>query len=221
MGALPFSRLDQVYRALQAAVDNLRREGAAPERAVRAVRPQLDERCAACAKQLAGHGAPAAPERGAALGGEAYTAYRQLAQAAPDGELAAVLGLEALLVSAGGASLPAAVRDAAAAAELDSLAARLRYLHAWQSAVVGALPPPQALRERGAADKAFDAFVRSRFPMLVTKEGELLKLKTSAQRLAALPGDAGEAARKLEGAVQRLAEDFGAYSRALLDARGP
>lgn len=221
VGGLPFSRLDQVFRALQAAVDNLRREGAAPETALRSVRAQLDERCAAYARQLAAQAAPAAPERAAALGGEAYATYRQLSQAAPEGELSAVLGLEGLLAAAGSASLPAPVRDAVATAELTSLAARIRFLHGWQAAVVGALPPPQSLRERGTADKVFDAFVKSRFPMLVTKEGELLKLKTTAQRLAALPGESGEAARKLEGAVQRLAEDFGAFSRTLLDARGP
>jgi hypothetical protein len=49
------------------------------------------------------------------------------------------------------------------------------------------LPSPDAVKDRAEADRAFEALLKSRLPMLVTREGELVKLKSAASRLAQEP----------------------------------
>ena len=39
--------------------------------------------------------------------------------------------------------------------------------------------PPEEVSGRAEADKAFDKLVKSRFPMLATKEGELVRLQAA------------------------------------------
>jgi hypothetical protein len=124
-----------------------------------------------------------------------------------------------LFAAAGVAPFAAELRDAVAEAEVASLGARVRFLRGWLTQLFNALPQPEALRTRADADRAFDQLVKSRLPMLVTREGEWVRLKAAAVRLASEPGERGHAAQKVESMVDTMAEEFMSYARRLLDAR--
>lgn len=215
-----FGRLDEYARAVQAVIDNLRREGASVEAGLRAAREVLEQRLATHLSTALVAPRTPPPDGPQALSGEAYTAYRQqLAAPAPDGELLAFTRLSELLVGAGLPPLGQDTRDQVANAEVASLVVRARFLRGWLSQLLGSLPQPQDLKSRADADRAFDALVKSRMPMLVTREGELVRLKASAARLSGEADERGQAAQKVEGLVQGMAEDFMGYARRLLDAR--
>jgi hypothetical protein len=161
-----------------------------------------------------------APQPAQVSSGEAYTAYRQqLSASALDGEVSAVEALDGILQQGGLAILRSELKEALTQAEVVSLGARVRYLRAWLSALLARLPEPAQIKTRNEADQAFDAFVRSRFPMLVTREGELLRLNTSLAQLDRLPAPLQQQARDLDQVLRTTAEDFGTYSRDLLEAR--
>ncbi|MBE2249473.1 MAG: AAA family ATPase [Myxococcus sp.] len=215
-----FTRLEQLVRTVEAVVDNLRREGAAPEVCVRGVRELIEGRV----KELA-RAANVAPRHGAleaqqVVNGEAYQAYRQqLAAPAPDGDLLAFKNLSSLLEGLGGPPLSSQLREGLAAGELTWLLSRARYLRAWLTQLLQRLPSPDAIKDRAEADRAFEVLLKSRLPMLVTREGELVKLKAAATRLSAEPGERGETAKKIEASIELIAEEFQVFSRQLLDAR--
>ena len=219
----PFTRLEQLSRAITTVVDNLRREGCAVEPTLLASRKTLEDRIASYAAGIAKAPAVQHPDVQQVMGGEAYLIYRQqLAANAPDGELSALQSLETLL----GPATPKrqrffgpAVRDSLSMAELSSLANRIRFLRSWLSQLLGSLPAPEEMSGRGEADKAFDKLVKSRFPMLATKEGELVRLQAGVGRLVEEPGERGDAARKLDQALRGIAEDFASFSKRLLEAR--
>ena len=84
-------------------------------------------------------------------------------------------------------------REALAQAELASLAGRVRFLRSWLSQLLGSLPAPEDMNGKADADRAFDKLVKSRFPMLATKEGELVKLQAALNRLLDEPGELAQA----------------------------
>ncbi len=219
----PFTRLEQLSRAITTVVDNLRREGCTVEGTLASSRKTLEDRIAAYATAVSKTPAVQHPDVQQVMGGEAYLVYRQqLAANAPDGELAALQSLEQLLAPAtprGQRFFSPQVRDALSVAELTSLANRIRFLRSWLSQLLGSLPAPEEMSGRNEADKAFDKLVKSRFPMLATKEGELVRLQAGVARLVDEPGDRGENARKLDQALRGIAEDFASFSKRLLEAR--
>jgi hypothetical protein len=218
----PFTRLEQLSRAITTVVDNLRREGCAVEPTLLSSRKTLEDRIAAYAAALAKSPSVQHPDVQQVMGGEAYLIYRQqLSNNAPDGELTALQSLETLLgpVTKGQRFFNPMVRDALSVAELTSLANRIRFLRSWLSQLLGSLPAPEEMSGRGEADKAFDKLVKSRFPMLATKEGELVKLQAGVGRLVEEPGERGDSARKLDQALRGIAEDFASFSKRLLEAR--
>lgn len=215
-----FKRLEDLVRTLEAVVDNLRREGASPEVCLRGARELID----GCVRELAR--AANQPPKVSAVDaqhvatGEAYQAYRQqLLAPAPDGDLLAFKNLDALLTGLGSPPLSGELRDTLAAGELTWLLGRARYLRSWLTQLLQRLPAPEAVKSRADADRAFEALLKSRLPMLVTREGELVRLRAAASRLAAEPGERGELARKVEASVELIAEEFQLFSRQLLDAR--
>jgi MoxR-like ATPase len=215
-----FSRLEQLVRTVEAVAENLRREGASAEVCVRAVRELIEGRVKDLARVANQPPKLAGPEGGQVVSGEAYQAYRQqLAAPAPDGDLLAFKNLTSLLHGLGAPALPTALRDALATGELTWLVARARYLRAWLTQLLQRLPPPDQVKDRGEADRAFEVLLKSRLPMLVTREGELVKLKAAASRLAMEAGERGETAKKVESSVELIAEEFQVFSRQLLDAR--
>jgi MoxR-like ATPase len=219
LAAAQFTRLDQLTRALQPVVDNLRREGASVEAGVRTVRGPIETRVREYVKGIQAPRSTSA-DANQILNGEAYTVYRQTLSAnAPDGEVKALDGLCALLVEAGSPALPSELREQLATAEIASIITRVRYLRTWLSQLLSALPDPRELKHKVDADRAFDALVKSRFPLLVTKEGEFVRLETSLRRLTGEPGERGEAVLKLEQTMRALAEDFMGFAKQLLDAR--
>jgi hypothetical protein len=204
---------------LQTVIENLRREGASVEAGMRAARAPLEARVRA---YLSGLSAPrsSAFEGKQVFSGEAYHAYRQsLAASALDGEGRALQALSALLVESGAAPLPKELLEQTATAEFASLTARVRYLRTWLAQLLSALPEPEGLGSRADADRAFDLLVKSRFPMLVTKEGELVRLDTALRRLATEAGERGDAVAQLASTVLALGEDFMGFSKRLLDVR--
>jgi hypothetical protein len=223
ISSAPFTRLEQLSRAISTVVDNLRREGCSIEPTLVASRTILEDRIATYAQGLAKSSVVQHPDLQQVLGGEAYLVYRQqLAANAPDGELSALQSLEKLL----GPSSPQApgffsakVRDALSTAELASLESRVLFLRSWLSGLLGSLPAPEEMSGRSQADKAFDKLVKSRFPMLATKEGELVRLQAGIARLVDEAGERGNAARKLDQALRGIAEDFASFSKRLLEAR--
>ena len=218
----PSQRIEQLSRVVQAVLDNLRREGCPTEPALRMSRGLLEARVKELALNAAAPQvrAPAAVE---VLSGAAYQAYRQqVAALAPEGELAAFSALDSSLgqaVGDGAAFFSDEVRESMAGLELASLGARVRYLRSWLSQLLGSLPAPEELVGRTDADRTFEKLVKSRFPMLATREGELVRLEAALRRLADEPGEKGAAARQLNAALRGVAEDFASYSRRLLEAR--
>ncbi|MFZ5446945.1 MAG: AAA family ATPase [Myxococcota bacterium] len=215
----PFQKLEQLVRLMQGAMDNLRREGAAPEAALRATRDDVERRVRAYAQGLA----PAklqAPDSARVLTGEAYSFYRtQLSTQAIEGELSSLSSIEELLRTVRAQPLPADVRELIANAEVGSVGVRVRYLWSWWSLIERNLPEPQKLSAGTEAEKTFDALVKSRFPLLVTREGELVRLGAALGRLASEPGQRGEVVRSLSEELRACEEAFATFSRALIDAR--
>lgn len=217
-----FTKLEQLVRGLTTVVEALRREGSSPELAMQANLKILEERVTQHCTALAKPAQLGAPDVQQVLGGEAYLAYRQqLAANAPDGELSALAGLESLVTPLLGGRRPfgPGPRDALANAEVGSLASRVRFLRSWLSQLLGSLPAPEDMSGRADADRAFDKLVKSRFPMLATKEGELVRLQAALNRLLDEPGERGEASKKLDQALRGIAEDFASFSKRLLEAR--
>ncbi|MBL8919203.1 MAG: AAA family ATPase [Myxococcaceae bacterium] len=215
-----FNRLEQLVRTVEAVVENLRREGASAEVCVRGVRELIEGRVKELARVANLPPKLAGPEGAQVVSGEAYQAYRQqLAAPAPDGDLLAFRNLTSLLNGLGAPALPPPLRDALATGELTWLLARARYLRAWLTQLLQRLPAPDQVKDRGEADRAFEVLLKSRLPMLVTREGELVKLKATASRLASEPGERGETAKKVEASLELIAEEFQVFSRQLLDAR--
>ncbi len=219
--AAPFSRIEQLTVACQQLAEALRQEGLEAERLIGAQRELLEARLREYSKTLS-TGAQAATAVGGAEG-EAHLAYRKRFGPAqvPDGETLALRGLEERLLNghAPAERLSEELRRAVAQAELDSLGQRVRFLTGWYAHLQTQLPAATALASPQEADKAFDRLVRSRFPLLTVKEGELARLLAAAAALKPLSGELGQSAGALESAVQRLAEDFGHFSKQLLDAR--
>jgi MoxR-like ATPase len=214
-----FARLDELTRAVQVVVDNLRREGVSVAVALEAAAPRLAQRIHQHVEALQVSASPP-PTARQALSGEAYSVYRErLAARAPDGELLALSQLVALLAASGAPPLEPALREAVASAEVASLDARGHFLRAWLAELLGALPPAEAVKERAAADRTFDALVKSRLPALVTREGELVRLAATAARLADEPGERGRTARAVTQAIEVMGADFMTYARQVLDAR--
>ncbi|MFT3709286.1 MAG: AAA family ATPase [Archangium sp.] len=215
--AQPVQRLEGLQVTLQSVTDDLRREGAAAEPAIRAAAPELERRVTEYVQKL---DAPKAvgPDANRALTGEAYNAYRtQVATQTFEGEGAALTRITAQLREAAAAPLPAELLTHVAAVELRSIEARLGFLVAWWQAVQGGLTA-QGMKTQAEADRGFDLLVKSRFPQLVTREGELVRLLGAINRLST--ADA-ERAAGLRQTVAQLEEAFGRFSRALLDARAP
>ena len=79
--------------------------------------------------------------------------------------------------------------------------------------------PLEKLRSGADSDKAFDALVKSRFPLLVTREGEFVRLGAALARLVQEPGDRGEIVRLLGQDAHRCEEAFSRFSRRLIDSR--
>ncbi|MEW5737798.1 MAG: AAA family ATPase [Myxococcota bacterium] len=216
----PFARLDELTRAVQAVADNLKREGASVDAGLRAVRELVERRVDEHVRTTLVPPRTPPPEAQPAFSGEAYTVYRQqLAASAPDGELLALSNLSGLFTGASLPPLSSELRDAVATAEVTSLVARVRFLRGWLTQLFNSLPQPEALRSRADADRAFDQLVKSRLPMLVTREGEWVRLKAAAGRLTSEPGERGQAAQKVESMVDTMAEEFMSYARRLLDVR--
>jgi hypothetical protein len=159
-----------------------------------------------------------APPR--ALTGEAYVDYRAaFVSDSVEGELGAVTTIEALLVRGETAGLAERLRNAVAATELERAAGRIRFLTTWLDAVTAQLPDPAKITRRSEANQAFSALVKSRLPLLMVKEGELLRIGSSLEALAALAGPAAARAEELSGALRRFSEAFGDFSKTLLDKR--
>lgn len=213
----PFKTLDQFVRLIQSAVDDLQREGASPAPALRTSRDAIEQRL-----QTWGAGLPTpravAVEAPKALSGEAYTFYRQqLAAQSVEGELAALTTLDTLLRSVGALPIAAELREHIANVEVQSIGARVRYLASWWTQVQAGLA--DKTKSAAEADKGFDALVKSRFPMLVTREGELVRLEAALKRVNQEPGERGESVRALTDEVRRCDEAFARFSRTLIDAR--
>jgi MoxR-like ATPase len=216
----PFNRLEQLVRTVEAVVDNLRREGASPEICLRNVRELIEGRVKELARVANVAPKLAAPEAQQVTNGEAYQIYRQqLVAPAPDGDLLAYKNLSSLLKELGGPPMSLQLRDGLAAGELTWLLSRARYLRSWLTQLLQRLPSPDQVKDRAEADRAFEMLLKSRLPMLVTREGELVRLGAAASRLAAEAGERGETAKKVEVSIALVAEEFHVFSRQLLDVR--
>jgi hypothetical protein len=215
-----FTRLSELSAALQRVVDALNREGAAPEAALEGVRELLLARIEAYSKSL-----PAPPKSELPAGprlasGQAYLDYQSLTNGAFDGDLLALRHITELLERARpGQAVPAPMKAAVATTELASLTHRVAFLRHWLDGLLGSLPKAEDVSGPAEADKAFDALVKSRFPLLVTREGELLKLDGAVSRFVQDDGPHAKAASSVARTLRTVAEDFQTYARTVLDAR--
>jgi hypothetical protein len=106
-----------------------------------------------------------------------------------------------------------------AQAEFVFLQTRIKFLRSWLTQLLTALPAPDSLTQKVEVDKTFERLVRSRFPLLALKEGELVRLKGSVDVLGSMPGDLGEHARKLGAQLRGIDDDFTRFSKQLLELR--
>ncbi|MDP2272079.1 MAG: AAA family ATPase [Archangium sp.] len=216
----PFGKLEQLLRMMQGVVDNLAREGASPNAALRVARDEVERRVTSYAEGLT---APkgVAPDAAKILSGEPYTFYRQqLSAHAIEGDLNALKSIDDLLRSVGAVPLAPEARELVANAEVQSLGVRVRYLSTWWGLVEAALPLDK-LRSPADADKAFDGLVKSRFPLLVTREGEFVRLGSAIARLSHESGQRAEVIRALLDESRKCEEAFSRFSRRLIDSRTP
>ncbi|WP_426751592.1 AAA family ATPase [Myxococcus sp. Y35] len=224
LSSTPFERIEQYGRAVQSVAENLRREGVPVEAVFTECREVIESRLREHARRLSREVSSPPPAAMSVLNGDAYVFYRgEFAANAPDGELAALLGLDGQLSPSRGIAAPGflseAVRAAVAHAELSFVQTRVKYLRSWLTQLLTALPPPESLTERSEAERTVDRLVRSRFPMLALKEGELVRLRGVLALLGSMPGDLGEGARRLEQQLRGIDEDFGRFSRQVLERR--
>jgi len=214
LGNAAFVRLEEFQRLMQVVLDNLNHEGAAPGPALRFARARFEFKLQEHIERLGAQRA-VVPAETKALNGEAYQYYRaNLSTQAEEGEFAALTAIDGLLTRAGLAPLPTRFRELVSAAELRAVGLRVRYLNGWWNSLEDALKNDTALNPH----QLFDALVKSRFPSLVTREGELVRLESTLNRLS----DAVDKAEQLAAMSKELADidaDFAAYSRKLIDSR--
>ena len=224
LSTVPFERIDQLSRTVQSVAGNLRREGLSPEPVFVECREVLETRLREYVRNLGREVASPAPAPQTAINGEAYHFYRgDFSAHVRDGEFSALLGLDGQLAFARSGSatffLSESVREAVARVDLSFVQTRLKFLRGWLSQLLTALPAPQTAQNRAAADHIFDRLVRSRFPLLTLKEGELVRLKGVLGVLMAHAGEVGESARKLDGVLRGIDDDFARFSKQLLELR--
>jgi MoxR-like ATPase len=225
LSTTPFERIEQYARAVQTVAENLRQEGLAPELVLHECRDIMEARLIEHARTLAREVASPPPAPSAVINGDAYTFYRNsFSVRAPDGELGALLGLDSQLAFARPPSaasfLSDSVRQAVAQAELTFAHTRIKYLRSWLTQLLTALMPElEALKARSDAERTFERLVRSRFPLLALKEGELVRLRGVLGTLSAIQGELGESARKLSLQLHGIDEDFGRFSKRVLELR--
>ncbi|NVJ02917.1 AAA family ATPase, partial [Myxococcus sp. AM009] len=224
LSSTPFERIEQYGRAVQSVAENLRREGVSLDAVFSECREVIESRLREHAQLLTREVPGPPPASTSVLNGDAYVFYRgDFAAKAPDGELSALLGLDGQLAANHGGAAPGflseAVRSAVAQAELGFVQTRVKYLRSWLTQLLTSLPSPESMTERADAERTVDRLVRSRFPMLALKEGELVRLRGVLALLGTMPGDLGEGARKLEGQLRGIDEDFGRFSRQVLARR--
>ncbi|MDY7230781.1 AAA family ATPase [Hyalangium rubrum] len=225
LSTTPFERIEQYARAVQTVAENLRQEGLSPESVLHECREAMENRLIEHARSMSRDVASPPPAPSAVVNGDAYAFYRNtFSVRAPDGELAALLGLDSQLAFARQASaasfLSDNVRQAVAQAELAFAHTRIKYLRSWLTQLLTALLPElEALKGRTEAERAFERLVKSRFPLLALKEGELVRLRGVLGTLGAMQGELGEAARKLAQQLRGIDEDFGRFSKRVLELR--
>ena len=214
----PFAHLEQLQRLIQGVIDNLEREGASPGSALRVARDEVERRVGAYARALTPPKV-VAPDTTRVLAGDAYTFYRQqLSAQAIEGELTALKAIDALLRSVGAVPLNPEAREQIANAEVQSLGVRVRYLSSWWTMIETALPLPKT-RGTAESEKAFDSLVKSRFPLLVTREGEFVRLTAALSRLKEETGQRGEVIVSLNEEAARCQDAFARFSRQVIDGR--
>lgn len=219
VASVAFNRLEQLARAIEPVLDTLEREGVAVPAAIVEARDVIEHRII---QHLQGLKPPRAtsPDTIQIVNGEAYSQYRQIVSAnAPDGETEALAMLSQRFTEVGSPPLSPELAAAAANVEVASLVLRVRYLRSWLAQLLANLPVPEEIKGKAEADRAFDALVKSRFPMLVTREGELVRLDSAAQRLVHESGERGETVTKLVNTIRAIGEDFMSYAKRLLDVR--
>jgi hypothetical protein len=214
LGNAAFTRLEEFQRLMQVVLDNLNREGAAPGPALRFARGRFEFRLQEHIERL-GVQRAVVPAETKALNGEAYQYYRaNLSTQTEEGEFAALTAIDGMLTRTGLAPLPTQFRELVSAAELRAVGLRVRYLNGWWNSLEDALQNDTALNP----NQLFDALVKSRFPSLVTREGELVRLASTLNRLGDAAGKAEQLAA-LSKELTSLATDFVTYSRKLIDSR--
>ncbi|WP_225411422.1 AAA family ATPase [Stigmatella hybrida] len=225
LSSTPFERIEQFARAVQMVAENLRQEGLAPEAILLECRAIIESRITEHARTLSRDVASPAPTPASILSGEAYTFYRStFSVRVPDGEFAALQGLNHQLTSAtpgpAVAFLSAGVLQGVAQAELVFVHTRIKYLRSWLTQLLSTLLPElETLKARAEAERTFERLVRSRFPLLALKEGEVVRLRGVLGVLSAMDGELGEAAGRLTLQLSGIDEDFGRFSKRVLELR--
>lgn len=219
-----FDRIDALARAVQSVMETLRREGISAERAVAETRAVIEKRVEGYANVAAKATDAPQPPGQAVQSGEAYQQYRNVLGAkAKDGDFAALLQLDAALsgVAPGQASafLSQAVKSSVATGELLAIKLRVQYLRSWLTQLLQSLPDPDKVQRRAQADEVLDRLVKSRFPMVALREGELLRLQAALAPLREYGGEISESAKSLASTIHGITSDFTSFSKRLLEIR--
>ncbi len=155
------------------------------------------------------------PQGGELLRGHGYERYRRTFEQVDS----VVRVFAAIERTVGAERVSAETRHGVEAYELAQLEARVRFLTDWLSGLIAALPEEEALSSAAAAEGAFDAWVMSRLPLLLTRERELLQLREQLEPLLRRGGAASARAKSVAESVHALEERFATFSRRLLAAR--
>lgn len=216
VGRAEFRRIEQLVWILQGSLDDLRREGLAPGPMLRSVWPDVELRVGDHARLLRREAAVDAPSQAQALSGEAYRLYKdQHVARSLDGEALALRSL----ISLGEQPLGRGVTQAVLDAELSSLTGRVRFLRGWLTVLLAGLPAAEKLGQASVAERAFEQLVRSRLPLLVTKEGELVRLASALNAMNVGETETASVARRHEEIVGQLGAELKDYAERVLAGR--
>jgi hypothetical protein len=212
----PFTRIEHYLQSVQVLVETLRREGVRPGPALETGREVMDGRLSEHARRIASSPTKPNPEKSTPLTGEAYFHYREtFGPSGPEGELAAFLRLDAALRAEGAqAGLDPAIGEAVAGTELAFHQARVEYLTRWLDEVQKGLAAKVGVQ----AAAGFDPLIRSRLPLLILREGELVRLRGALVALATHPTRAQPPAQQLVAQVDALSQSFRKLAERVLSA---
>jgi len=220
LASLPEEQLESLTRGVRAVLNDYARQQFSPGPLLSALSPLVRRRLEERASALEGQRLESALRPPATLfDASLYGDYvNRFSGTIADGEGAALDELSRLLEEAGARDpVPVALRERLVERELCALEARAGYLAGWFEQLLSALPAPSQVGSAREARETLDRLVKSHFPLLALREGELFRLSSGAARLHAARASRDERTGTLRARVIGLQRQLEAFGQGLLD----